>query len=67
MLFWKNVEMNESDNDSKNDSNVLKKINKWDHLFLTRKSKISISLKTSNNFSLILKSLLYNNNVKKTK
>ena len=45
--------MNEFDNNLKNDLNVSKRVNKRDRLFLTYKSKISISFKTLNDFSLI--------------
>ena len=59
--------MNEFDNDLKDDSNVLKRINKRDRLSLARKLKISISFKTLNNFSLISKSLSHDDNIKKMK
>ena len=59
--------MNEFNNDSKNDSNVLKRIDKRDRLSLTRKLKFLILFKTLNNFSLTLKSLSYNDNVIKVK
>ena len=56
--------MNEFENDLKN---VLKRINKRNRLSLTRKLKNSISFKTLNNFSLILKSLSHDDNVMKIK
>ena len=42
-------------------NNVLKKVDEWDHLFLTRKLKNLILFKMLNDFSLILKSLSHNN------
>ena len=65
--LWKSVEINEFNNNSKNDLNVLKRINKWNRLSLTRKLKILILFETSNGFLLILKSLSHNNNVKEMK
>ena len=50
--------MNEFDDDSKDDLNVSKRTNEQDRLSLICKSKISISFKTLNDFSLISKSLL---------
>ena len=67
LSLWKDIEINKSNNDLKNDLNISKKINKRDRLSLTHKLKISISFKTSNNFSLILKSLSHDDNIKKIK
>ena len=59
--------MNEFENEfnnSKIDSNdVLKRIDERNRLFLTRKSKNSISFKALNDFSLTSKSLSHDNNV----
>ena len=69
MSLWEDVEINESNDDLKNDSNISKEVDKRGRLPLTRKLKISISFKTLNDFSLTSKSLLlsHDDNVKKMK